>query len=179
MTQAQAKATGAVSCLAPVSADRITTVVLGSMPGVASLEAGQYYAHPRNAFWPLVAEVFGFDPGLPYKARCRALAERGVGLWDTIASCQRPGSLDSDIVKESVVANDIASWLSSQPVRVIGLNGATAASLFDRHCPDAFRARIKSERIGVLRLPSSSPANAKLGFDAKLAAWRGLAQGQG
>lgn len=147
------------------------------MPGAASLAAGEYYAHPRNAFWRLAADVFGIDPDLDYPGRCRALAGRGVGLWDTIARCDRKGSLDSDIRAGSEVPNDLAGWLEGHPLTAIGLNGGKAADVFRRRAPDALRERIRAEGIQVIRLPSSSPANATHSYDAKLRAWRALADG--
>ena len=168
-----------VSCLEPISAPSIKTVILGSMPGIASLRALQYYAHPRNAFWSLVSDVFGVSVDQPYPLRCQELREKGIGLWDVLAKCVRPGSLDSDIKDDSAVANDLEGWLEGQPVRVIGLNGSVAAKMYERHCAPGLARRISDERIKVVKLPSSSPANARLDYQAKLASWRKLAEGEG
>ena len=162
------------TCLAPLTPRAMTTVVLGSMPGAASLAANEYYAHPRNAFWDLAATVFDIPRELDYAGRCAALLQRNVGLWDTLASCQRPGSLDTAIVPASVRPNDLGSWFADHPVQVIGLNGALAARIFKRYCLPALHELISATNIKVVRLPSSSPANATWSYAAKLAVWRKL-----
>ncbi len=147
-------------------------LVLGSIPGAASLRAGQYYAHPRNAFWPLMAALFGVAHDAPYEARVVALNARGLGLWDVLAACERPGSLDAAIVPGSERPNDLAGLLAATPsLAVVALNGGTAARLFDRHVAPRL-----SSAPRVLRLPSTSPAHAAMGFAAKCDAWRALAE---
>lgn len=157
-----------------MSAPRMRYVVLGSLPGAASLDAGEYYAHPRNAFWPLMQRLFGVDPRLSYARRCAALRARQVGLWDVIASCERAGSLDSAIVAASVRPNPLQPWLAGHPLEAIGLNGATAARLFERQLDAGLASYLEASGTRVLKLPSTSPANAAMGFAAKLARWREL-----
>ncbi len=154
---------------APVVGQGARVLVLGSMPGVASLRQGQYYAHPRNAFWPLTARILDFDAGLDYDARLLALQARGVALWDVLQACERPGSLDADIRRETLVPNDFPAFLARHPsiVRVC-LNGGKAAAMFRRHVLPAL-ARADLECI---ELPSTSPAHAAASFEQKLAAWR-------
>jgi len=94
--------------LPPVLAPHTRLVVLGSFPGVASLRAQQYYAHPRNQFWPLLSALWDIDlVGLPYAQRLAESSARGLGLWDVYASCRRAGSLDSAI--RDAVFNDLSS----------------------------------------------------------------------
>ncbi|HEX2764883.1 MAG TPA: DNA-deoxyinosine glycosylase [Allosphingosinicella sp.] len=152
----------------PPVADASTRVlVLGSLPGEESLARRQYYANPRNQFWRLMEGVTGASlVPLPYEWRLAGLVERGVGLWDTVASATREGSLDGAIRDHR--ANDLASLVASLPdLRAIGFNGGKAAALG--------RAQL-GEAPGptLLALPSSSPAYT-LAFDAKLDAWRRLA----
>ncbi len=149
--------------LPPVIARGTRLVVLGSFPGVASLRAGQYYAHPRNQFWPIVGRLLGIDlPALPYPERLGALRERGLGLWDVYAACVREGSLDSAI--EAPEPNDLASLRRRAPgLLAIAHNGGESA----RHM------RVTATLgVPVFRLPSTSPANASWSFERKLAAWR-------
>jgi hypoxanthine-DNA glycosylase len=149
--------------LAPVIGRDTRLVVLGSFPGAASLAAGQYYAHPRNHFWPIVSALWGIDLlERPYRQRLAELRARGLGLWDIYASCRRAGSLDSAI--EDAELNDLASLRRRAPhLSGVAHNGTESA-----------RARSVTLGLGVavLRLPSTSPANASWSFERKLAAWR-------
>ena len=161
-----------VSGLASVGAAQPRVLVLGSMPGVASLTAQRYYAHPRNVFWRIAAEVFGFDAELPYDERLAQLAAHGVALWDVLATCERSGSLDSAISRATAQVNDFVTYFADHPqVSHVCLNGAAAADLYERRVlpalPDSLRQRLSS-----FRLPSTSPANAAVSYPAKLAAWR-------
>lgn len=149
--------------------------MLGSLPGAASLNAREYYAHPRNLFWPFAAEMFGFDQALPYRDRLQVLYEAGVGLWDVLASCERAGSSDSAIVPGSECANDIAGWLAGTSCKMIAVNGAKAHALLWRLCGTQLQETGVLPRAQVLRLPSTSPANAALSRAHKLAAWGALA----
>ncbi|MEN5352062.1 DNA-deoxyinosine glycosylase [Luteimonas sp. TWI165] len=153
---------------APVVGPGARVLVLGSMPGVASLEASRYYAHPRNLFWPIMGALFDAGPELPYAQRLARLQQAGIALWDVAGECVRPGSLDARIEAGSVVANDIAGLLAAHPgIDRIRFNGSAAQTLFRRHVLPAL-LRVPD----LARLPSTSPAHAALRFDAKLAAWR-------
>ena len=153
----------------PIADARATRLILGSMPGAASLAASQYYAHPQNAFWRIMGEVLGFAPDGRYADRVQALRSAGIAVWDVLQCCERTGSLDSAIVRGSEVPNEFAGFLHQHPgVRTILFNGATAEAAFRRHC----RALLDDPQIARVRLPSTSPAHASLRFDAKLAAWR-------
>jgi hypoxanthine-DNA glycosylase len=149
--------------LAPVIARGTRLVVLGSFPGVASLQAQQYYGHPRNHFWPLLGAIWGVDLiALPYEQRLAELRRRGLGLWDIYASCRREGSLDQAI--EDAEFNDLASLRRRAPqLRHVAHNGGESARAMKHVAALGFE---------VLRLPSSSPANANWSFERKLAAWR-------
>ena len=162
-----------IASFAPAIPATPRALVLGSMPGVASLRAGQYYAHPRNAFWPLMQALFAVPSRAPYAERLAALGEAGVALWDVLAECEREGSLDSAIAPASIAVNDITGLLANHVgLRVIALNGGTAARLFDRHVAPALGSRLAAMR--VLRLPSTSPAHAARSFVEKADAWAAL-----
>jgi len=160
---AQAGAGPRLQGLSPVLSRRTRLLVLGSFPGVASLQARQYYGHPRNAFWPLLGALWGIDlVALPYRARLAEIRRRGLGLWDVYASCRREGSLDQSI--EDAEFNDLASLRQRAPaLQLVAHNGGESA-----------RAMQHVAALGytVLRLPSTSPANASWSFERKLAAWR-------
>jgi hypoxanthine-DNA glycosylase len=149
--------------LPPVIASRTRLIVLGSFPGVASLEARQYYAHPRNHFWPIVGTLLGLPlAAMPYDERVRHVRARGLGLWDVYARCRRHGSLDQHIEDAEFV--DLESLKRRAPgLAAIAHNGGESA-----------RAMRHTQTLGVpvWRLPSTSPANAGWSFDRKLAAWR-------
>lgn len=152
---------------------RARVLVLGTMPGAVSLAAGRYYANPRNAFWPIMAELYGIDAAAGYDARLAQLSDAGVALWDVLAQCERPGSLDSAIVADSARANDFAGFLQAHPGIVrIAFNGAKAAALFRRHALPALAG--VGRPLDYVSLPSTSPAHAAQPFAAKLAAWRAL-----
>jgi hypoxanthine-DNA glycosylase len=137
--------------------------VLGSFPSVASLAAQQYYAHPRNHFWPILSAIWGVDlRALPYAERIAEVRARGLGIWDVYARCRREGSLDSAI--EAAEANDLASLRRRAPqLQAVAHNGGESAR--------AMRVT-RSLGVEVLRLPSTSPANASWSFERKLDAWR-------
>ena len=149
--------------LPPVIARTTRLVVLGSFPGAASLAAQQYYAHPRNQFWRLLSTLWGVDlVALSYPQRLAMLRERGLGLWDVYASCVREGSLDTSI--EDAELNELASLRRRAPsLRAVAHNGGESA-----------RGMRLTATLGLplVRLPSTSPANASWSFERKLAAWR-------
>jgi len=158
-----------ITSFPPIVAPGATRLILGSMPGVASLTAGQYYAHPQNVFWRIMDAVAGVDAALPYAERVAALTDGGIALWDVLAACERAGSLDSAIARESEVANDLAGLLAEHPsLTRVYFNGATAEAAFRRHCK-ALAARTD---LRFTRLPSTSPAHASLRFEQKCALWR-------
>src|SRR4051812_30075877 len=110
--------------LAPVVGAGARVLVLGSFPSERSLETGEYYANRRNQFWPLLAEVFGFDAGAPYAQRIDAVTGHRVALWDVVHSCRRAGSLDAKIDRRTLVANDVGGFLEQHPtIERIFLNG--------------------------------------------------------
>jgi double-stranded uracil-DNA glycosylase len=153
-------------CFAPVTRPDTRLLVLGSLPGAVSLAQQRYYAHPQNQFWRLIGAVIGEDlVPLAYEARLAALLEAGVGLWDTVASATRPGSLDADIRLHE--ASDLAGLIGTLPrLRAIAFNGATSARIGRRQLGDA--------RLALIDLPSSSPAYASLPFEGKREAWLAL-----
>ena len=172
--------TGIVTSFPPIAGADARILVLGSMPGAASLRAGEYYAHRRNLFWRILGDVLGFNPDAPYAERAAALVAYGVALWDVAAACVRPGSLDSSIVRASVVANDIAGFLASHArIGRICFNGVAAETLFRRHVDPILSAPPPIlRRIERIRLPSTSPANASIPFDQKRDEWSTALRGE-
>jgi hypoxanthine-DNA glycosylase len=157
------------TCFAPVATADARILILGSMPGVASLQAQRYYAHPRNAFWPIMARLLDFPDDTAYDERLRCLTRARIALWDVLASCHRPGSLDSDIDPASQVVNDFDSFLHAHPhIALICFNGSKAATTFRRQVAPTLR----QHPLRCVQLPSTSPAHAALPFDTKLARWR-------
>lgn len=156
----------AVRSFAPIAAPDARLLILGSMPGVASLDAGQYYAHPQNAFWRIMGELVEAGPDKSYDERIRILRKRGIAVWDVLKSCVRPGSLDADIRDE--VPNDFAAFFAAHPrIARIGLNGGKAAASFKAHA-----ARQCPPGVTIARLPSTSPAHAARSFAEKCEMWR-------
>jgi hypoxanthine-DNA glycosylase len=158
---------------AQVAAD-CRVLVLGSMPGVASLHAAQYYAHPRNRFWPLMSALTGIDAGLAYLDRLQALQSAGVGLWDVIGQCERRGSLDTAIVRGSEVPNAVAELIVRLPALVaVACNGGTAHAAFLHYIVPVLGERAGS--LPVWSLPSTSPANAAWPLPRLQVAWQPVA----
>ena len=155
------------SAFAPVVGPATRVLILGSLPGAASLRAAEYYAHPRNGFWWLIGAVIGAElAALPYAERLEALGRARVGLWDTIGSASRRGSLDSAI--RDAEAADLANLVAQLPeLRAIGFNGAKAAAIGRRQLIGATHATL-------IDLPSSSPAHARP-LEEKLRRWSELA----
>ncbi|MGA9870162.1 MAG: DNA-deoxyinosine glycosylase [Rhodococcus sp. (in: high G+C Gram-positive bacteria)] len=152
--------------------DTAHTLILGSMPGAASLAAQQYYAHPRNAFWPIMGQLFGADASLPYSERVNVLSHNGIAVWDVLKLCTRRGSLDSSIVESSIVANDFVTLFRDHPsIDTVYFNGAKAESSYLRHVAPL----TSGFDLRLVRLPSTSPAHASMSFDTKLVAWRAVA----
>lgn len=157
--------------LPPIVSANTRLLILGSFPGAASLRAQQYYAHPHNQFWKILQAIW---PALPmdasrYEQRCQWLLDRGLGLWDVYASCERAGSLDSAIRNAQV--NDFASLKAHCPqLKAIAHNGG-----------ESFKHAKYTAALGlpVYKLPSTSPANASWSFERKLAAWREVMAGAG
>ncbi len=155
----------------PVACADSRILVLGSMPGIVSLERRQYYAQPRNAFWRIMGELFGIASDLEYAERLQSLLKAGVALWDVLRSCERSGSLDANIVMKSAVTNDFVGFFAAHPhIDRVFFNGATAAGVFERRVsPDLEKAG--SGSIELIRLPSTSPAYAAMTYAEKLRRW--------
>ncbi|MCA1661923.1 MAG: DNA-deoxyinosine glycosylase [Novosphingobium sp.] len=151
------------SAFPPIVTPDARVLILGSLPGEASLAAGRYYAHPQNQFWRLVASVIGRDlASLDYPARLAALLAAGIGLWDTVASARREGSLDAALRDvEGAALGDLVETLPA--LRAVGFNGATSARLG--------RLALADAPLALVDLPSSSPAYAAMSFAAKAQIW--------
>ena len=141
-------------------------LILGSMPGVKSLKEQQYYAHPQNRFWKVMAS-FCNEPKLheySYDLKLKTLLNNNIALWDTIKTCKRDGSLDSDIQNET--PNDIRKLLKTYPnIKTICLNGNKSYSAFKKHFPELL------EKYNCNKMPSTSPANAKYSLDKLIEEW--------
>ena len=151
----------------PVARADARILVLGSLPGQKSIAEQQYYAHPQNAFWPIMRELFGIDGD--YDARCKQLEAHRIALWDVLASSVRPGSMDAAIRLDSARPNDFRRFFAAHAeIRLVAFNG--------RKAEDMFRRFVAADCLGdaVLRvgLPSTSPAYAAMPFSGKLSAWR-------
>ena len=145
-------------------------LIVGSMPGMASLQKQQYYAHPRNAFWPVMQQIFNW-PDLDYDQRCKALVSEKIAVWDVLRSCRRRGSLDSDIETGSMLINDFSAFFHRHPgIKAVLFNGGKAAQLFKRYVSVPACVELKP-------LPSTSPAYAAMSFESKLEKWRNAING--
>ncbi len=151
--------------LPPIADPDARLLILGNMPSVMSLAAGEYYGNPRNAFWRITGALFGFEPDEPYPQRAEALRRNDVAVWDVLRSCRRAGSLDSAVEPASMVANDFPAFFAAHPaIERVYFNGAAAQRNYTR----LVRVDIA---VRYHRLPSTSPAQT-MGYADKLAAWR-------
>ena len=151
----------------PVARPDARKLILGSMPGTASLEAARYYAFPRNVFWKIMGELFDAGPELVYSSRLQQLISKQIALWDVIQACHRPGSLDSDISKDGMATNDFNNFFAHHPcINHVYFNGRKAADLFKQKVAPGLKGHFEYHV-----LPSTSPAHAAMSYVAKLEAW--------
>jgi TDG/mug DNA glycosylase family protein len=157
------------SGFAPISDRDAKVLILGTLPGQASLRKNEYYGQPRNAFWRIMGELFGAGPELPYEERKRRIVAANIAVWDVCAAAHRPGSLDTSIDSGTVVANDFPAFLDShRAVTLICFNGSKAEALY--------RTRVRpllpeAAAIRYATLPSTSPAHASMPYLEKLRRW--------
>jgi TDG/mug DNA glycosylase family protein len=152
----------------PIVGSHAKILILGSMPGEASLSANQYYAHRRNAFWPIIAQLLQINPDAAYQEKIAALKSSPIALWDVLKSCKRQGSLDSMIEADTQAINDFQSFFSvHQQIKHVFFNGGKAEACFKRYVLSVDELKF----LSVSRLPSTSPANARLSLEDKLRIW--------
>lgn len=161
-----------VESFPPIVSGKPKILILGSMPGVKSLEAREYYAHPQNLFWAIMGEILSFCPSAPYRERVCALEKGRIALWDTLKFCERRGSLDSEIKPETETPNHISGLLEKNPsIRSVFFNGKKPGQVFKLRIKPLLDERIKS-RLRFETLPSTSPANAGVAKERKTALWK-------
>lgn len=134
-----------IHCFSPIEDSRSTVLILGSIPGKASLQAEQYYAHPRNTFWRVMGDLVGAGATLPYALRVRRLKACGIALWDVLNSCTRKSSLDSDIDDTSITPNDFVSFYRTHPrIAHVFFNGAKAEACYRKYVLASLSDKFKS-----------------------------------
>lgn len=154
----------------PIADDKASVLILGSMPSVASLQAQEYYAHSRNAFWPIMGALFGGGGGLGYPQRQQLLLANHIALWDVLRSCYRPGSLDANIDMKSIQINDFYGFYTRHPgISRVYFNGGMAEKMYRLHVLPALQEHFL--HLHYQRLLSTSPAYASLTVPQKIAAW--------
>ena len=157
----------------PIENPQATVLILGSMPGKASLKAYEYYAHPRNAFWSIMGELVSANPNLAYQARMEKLKSAGIALWDVLACCARDGSLDADIVEDSILPNDFKTFfLTHRNISHVFFNGTMAEKCFFKYVLPS----LETNAMNFHRLPSTSSAHAGKNYQQKLEAWKIIIQ---
>ncbi len=158
----------------PVVGGNPRLLILGSMPGVASLDANRYYAHPRNAFWPIMASLFE-TPLDSYAQKTDLLISHGVALWDVLKHCEREGSLDSNIQSGSEVSNDFSTFFRQWPsIGTVVFNGKAAEKLFRKQVLSNNQAL---QSLTLMAMPSTSPAMASLSLGEKTQMWARILEG--
>jgi hypoxanthine-DNA glycosylase len=166
---ARRETAGVAQGFPPIARHDARVLILGSLPSEASLRAGEYYAHPRNAFWEIMQVIAGAEGD--YVSRCRAIQARGIAVWDVLSSSVRPGSLDADIDMTTALPNDFLRFLAAhEHLRIVCFNGRKAQQMFERRV----KPSLPESGLEFALLPSTSPAHASLTLGEKLAAWRGI-----
>lgn len=175
-----------IHSFAPIEPAVARILILGSIPGKASLESGQYYFHPRNAFWPIMQQLLGFDINASYATRVAALVTANIALWDVLKSCERSGSMDQNIVGGSETGNDIQGFIDRHPELItLVTNGNKALSVLKKYFnihknnssskPSNFtmlRQQEGQKTLQVWAMPSTSPANARFSMAEKFQYWQ-------
>lgn len=159
-----------ISSFLPIESGDTKILILGSMPSQASLDSGQYYAHPRNSFWYIIESLFARESDLPYQLRKELLIKNRIALWDVVQSCQRPGSLDAAIKQDSIVINRFGEFYDHHPrIKMIFFNGSKAETEYKKQVLPVLPENYA--QLASHRLPSTSPAMATLRQQEKLKQW--------
>ncbi len=159
----------------PIADSNAIILILGSMPGIKSLEQQQYYAHLRNSFWFIITKLLSNESELEYEQKKALLLHNRIALWDVLNTCQRKGSLDSSIKNKSTVANDFNTFFNDHPlIKAVYFNGTRAQQEYNKHRLPTLDAKFSS--IEYERLPSTSPAMASLSREQKLQLWKVILQ---
>lgn len=162
---------GSINSFPPLLGKDPRVLILGSMPGKASLQATQYYAHPRNAFWFIMESLLTSERNLDYSQRQQLLVDHQIAVWDVLRSCHRDGSLDASIVKDTMVTNDFTQFFAAHPtIQRVFFNGTTAEKVFFKSFKSD--ANPENRNLSFIRLPSTSPAHAAMTRQQKLQSWR-------
>ena len=160
-------------CFAPLINKNARLLILGSYPGISSLEKQEYYAHPTNVFWRIMSEIIGFDRYSDYPKKTDALSNAGVALWDVMYNCSRQGSLDSAIKSSTIQLNNFDRFFHNhRDIKAVFFNGKRAEKEFKKR--DSWKLYNKERVIDLHGLPSTSPALATMNFEMKLRAWRAI-----
>ncbi len=154
----------------PIINDMANSLILGTMPGEESLRMNKYYANSRNAFWLIMSNLLVIPENLTYEERTASLRQHQIALWDVIRTCERQGSLDAKIRQETIQENDFISLFRENPnISRVFFNGARAEKEYlKRVLP---KVTGPARNLKLARLPSTSPAMARLSFDEKAYAW--------
>lgn len=159
----------------PIADNNAVILILGSMPSIKSLQAEQYYAHPRNSFWFIMTKLFASKPDLDYEQRKALLLQNRIALWDVLNTCQRKGSLDSSINNETTIVNDFNKFFAEHPlIKAVYFNGTRAQQEYNKHVLAMIDEKFTA--IEYMRLPSTSPAMASLNREQKLQQWKVILQ---
>jgi TDG/mug DNA glycosylase family protein len=164
-----------ISGFDPIAAPDARVLILGSMPSKVSKAKEQYYGHPKNAFWIIMAQLFGAETDLCYGLRKGVLMTNGVAVWDVLKTCYRVSSLDGDIEMDSIVVNDFNAFFSGhENIRNVFFDGTIAEKIYRKYILPTLPERF--DYLVYHRLPSTSPANATLNLTQKMEAWQEIKQ---